>query len=79
MAQKVKNLPAMWKTQVQSLSREGPLEKEMAAHSSILAGESHEQRNLVCYGPWGHKESDMTEQLRFQFFSVSSPNLPLSL
>ena len=27
----------MWETQVQSLSREGPLEKEMATHSSILA------------------------------------------
>ena len=26
----------MWETQVQSLVREDPLEKEMAAHSSIL-------------------------------------------
>ena len=32
-----KNLPAMQKTQVQSLGREDPLEKEMATHSSILA------------------------------------------
>ena len=30
-------LPAMWETQVQSLGWEDPLEKEMAAHSSILA------------------------------------------
>ena len=37
MAQKVKNLPAVWETQVQSLGREDPLEKEMATHSSILA------------------------------------------
>ena len=37
MAQKVKNLPAMRKIQVQSLSQEDPLEKEMATHSSILA------------------------------------------
>ena len=22
---------------------------------------SHEQRSLAGYGPWGHKESDMTE------------------
>ena len=35
--QKVKNLPAVWETQVQSLGREDPLEKEMATHSSILA------------------------------------------
>ena len=33
----VKNLPAMQETWVQSLSREDLLEKEMAAHSSILA------------------------------------------
>ena len=32
----VKNLPAMLKTWVQSLGREGPLEKGMATHSSIL-------------------------------------------
>ena len=37
MAQMVKNLPAMQETQVQILRRDNPLEKEMAAHSSILA------------------------------------------
>ena len=37
MAQIVKNLPAVWETQVQSLSQEDPLENEMATHSSILA------------------------------------------
>ena len=37
VAQTGKSLPAMGVTQVQSLSREGPLEKEMATHSSILA------------------------------------------
>ena len=30
-------LPAMWETRVQSLSQDGPLQKEMATHSSILA------------------------------------------
>ena len=35
----VKNLPAVQETQVQSLGREDLLEKEMAAHSSILAWE----------------------------------------
>ena len=33
----VKNLPAIQETQVQSLGREDPLEKEMATYSSILA------------------------------------------
>ena len=37
MAQMVKNLPAMWETQVRSLGQEDPLEKGMAIHSSILA------------------------------------------
>ena len=27
----------------------------------FLLGESHGQRSLVGYGPWGHKELDMTE------------------
>ena len=38
VAQMVKRLLAMWGTQVRSLGREDPLEKEMATHSSILAG-----------------------------------------
>ena len=33
----VKNLPAMQETQVRSLGQEGPLEEEMATHSSILS------------------------------------------
>ena len=40
MAQPVKNLPVMQKTQetwVRSLGWEDPLEEEMATHSSILA------------------------------------------
>ena len=57
----VKNLPAMQETQLQSLGQEDPLEKEMATHSSILAGESHGQRSLVGYSLWGQEESDMTE------------------
>ena len=35
--QMVQNQPAVQETQVQSLGWEGPLEKEMAAHSSVLA------------------------------------------
>ena len=37
MAQKVKNLPAMQETWVQSLGWEDLLEKGMATHSGILA------------------------------------------
>ena len=37
VAQTVKNLPAIWKTQVWFLGKEDPLKKGMATHSSILA------------------------------------------
>ena len=37
MAQTVKNLPAVPETQVQAVDQEDPLEKEMVAHSNILA------------------------------------------
>ena len=37
MAQTVKNLPGMQKSQVPSLGQKDPLEKRMAMHSSILA------------------------------------------
>ena len=37
MAQMVKSLPVTWETQVRSLGREDPLEKEMAIHSSVPA------------------------------------------
>ena len=41
--------------QVQSLGGEDPLEKRMAAHSSILAGKLHGQGRLVAYRPWSHR------------------------
>ena len=36
MAQRVKRLPTIQETQIQSLGQEDPLEEEMATHSSIL-------------------------------------------
>ena len=57
----VKNLPAMWETRVRSLSRENPLEKGMATHSSILAWETPIGRSLAGYSSWGCKELDTTE------------------
>ena len=67
VAQTVRNLLAMQEPQVQSLGREDPPEKGMPIHSSILPGEFHGQRSLVGYSPWGHKESDTTEWLHFDF------------
>ena len=60
VAQRVKRLPAVRETRVQSLCREDPLEKEMATHSSILAWripQAEEPGGLQSLG----SESDMTE------------------
>ena len=65
VAQTIKHLPAMRETWVLSLGGEDLLEKEMATHSSILAGKSHGRRSLVGYSPWDHKELDTTERLHF--------------
>ena len=43
----------MQETGVRFLGWEDALEKEMATHSSVLAGESHGQRNLADFSPWG--------------------------
>ena len=37
VAQRVKNLPALWESSVQSLDQEDPLEKGVATHSNVLA------------------------------------------
>ena len=37
MAQTVKNLPAIWETQVRPLGQEDPLEKGKPKHTSLLA------------------------------------------
>ena len=63
VAQTVKNLCAMWEMEVQPLGQEDFLEKKIATHSRILAGEFHGQKSLVGYSPWGRKELDMNEWL----------------
>ena len=63
MAQRLKRLPAMWETWVQSLGWADPLEKEMATHFSILAWRISWTEKPAGYRPWGHKESDTTELL----------------
>ena len=52
----------MQKTWVQCLDLEDPLEEGMATNSSILAWRIPMERG-AWWGPWGHKELDMTEQL----------------
>ena len=67
MVQRLKHLPAMWESWVRSLGQEDPLEKEMATHSSILAWRIPWTEELGGLQSTGHKESDTTERLHFQF------------
>ena len=50
----------MW---FQSPGWEDPREEEMQPTPAVLPGESHGQRSLAGFSPWGHKGSDTTEWL----------------
>ena len=62
----------MQETGIRSLGWDDPLEKEMAAHSSILAWKIPWMGNLVGYCPWGRKESDTTEQREEDCYSSTT-------
>ena len=50
----------MQETQVRSLGREDPLEKEMATHSPYSCLENPMDKSLVGYSPWVAEQLDMT-------------------
>ena len=64
VAQLVNNPPAMWETWVRSLSWEDPWRREQVPTLVFWPGESH-----GLYSPWGHKESDSTEQLSLLLYN----------
>ena len=65
VAQLVKNPSAMQVTWVQSLGWEDPWRMERLPSPVFWSGEFH-----GLYSPWGHKESDATEQFSLHFFTV---------
>ena len=67
MPQMVRNLPARQEIQVGSLGQEDPLGREWLPTPVLLPGETHGQRSLMGYSPWGRKESDKTELLILSF------------
>ena len=80
VAQTVKNLLAMWDTQVWSLGWEDPLVKGMATHSSILDGRipwTEEPGRL--HTVHGIAESDMAEWLTLSLTSVHFLEWDLSI
>ena len=62
VAQTIKNLPALWEIQVPSLCQEDPLEKALAAHSSVLAWRIPRTEPAGA-SPWDCKELDVTESM----------------
>ena len=64
VAQLVKNLSAMQETWVRSLCWEDSLEESQSNPFQYSCLENpYGQRSLAGYSPWGHKESDTSEQL----------------
>ena len=55
VAQSVKNLLAMQETWVQFLDGEDPWRRKCQPNPVFLPGESHGQRSLEGYSPWGRK------------------------
>ena len=61
VAQMVKNLPALWDTWFSPWVGKIFWRREWQPTPVFLPGESHGQRSLAGYGPWGLKESHTTE------------------
>ena len=74
VAQLVKSLPAIWETRFDPWVRKIPCRRNWQLTPVFSPEKSHGWRSLAGYSPWGHKESDTTEQLHFHFHAhVSSP------
>ena len=57
VAQRVKHLPAMQETWVQSLGQEDPLEKEIVTHSSTLTWKNPMDGGAWCTAVYGVAQS----------------------
>ena len=85
VAQAVKNPPAMWETQVQSLGWENLLEKGMTTHASILDSPEgcrvgHNWATNTFPFPWSIQSSPLEMVLILNFFAKSvSENASLVL
>ena len=67
----VKNLPAIWETQVQSLGCEDALEKGMATHSSILAWRIPWTKHTQPCFPRFSNSQHMTEEIAILVITVT--------
>ena len=69
VAQMVKNLHLQCRRPgINPWIKKIPWKREWLPTPVFLSGESHGQRNLVGYSPWGRKELDTTERLTTLLF-----------
>ena len=66
VALRVKNLPAMWETSVQSLLGKTPGGRHGNPLKYSCLENFHGQRSLAGYSPWDPEELDMSEQISTQ-------------
>ena len=62
--EKMLNITHYWRNANQNhkdISHAGQNGHNQKVYKKCFPGESHGQRSLVGYSPYGHKESDMTE------------------
>ena len=69
----------MQETRVWSWLGQIPWRRKWQPTPVFLPGKSHEERSLVGYSPWGHKELDMTEHAHTHLHLTKSPCTSLSL
>jgi len=67
----VKDVGSMWVGKI-------PWRRKWQPTPGFLPGESHGQRGLVGYSPWGRKELDMTELLSTNTQKKRKPHSDLS-
>ena len=65
------------RARVRSLAWEDPLEEGMQPTPIFLPGESHGQRSLVGYSPWGRKEWTQQSELSNNILNSKQFTVPL--
>ena len=63
-------IPCIWNIQNRQTLTTESWRRQWHPTPVLLPGKSHGWRSLVGHSPWGHEESDSTEQLHF-YFSLS--------
>ena len=72
LVSRLKRMPARWETGFDPWVGKIPWRRQGQPTPVFLPGESHGWRSLVGCSPWGHKESDTTEQLHFTCGSLQA-------